>query len=300
MQIVIDRDRQILYTRSQSGAIGVSLIACSAFVLREPASTEAPSSHLHAVVAACMNYIKMQACNSPEGCLSGIGLLLAVHLLPYGAVEHGSSHHFLLCRCLTWEVQLRALSPGRLRCQRFWLIPRKVLLAFKNACMLRLLKEFCKLAASTWCQTPCSTLQGYRCMPKSLPTNALSAHFHCHILLAHVWGGCKNVSIRLANHLPGPFSVTAFAGQSPASSALVMIAPVPPSVSLDIHLMALTADGRRFYLSTLPPGTSLAAAPGRRTPSVLRNVRSRSAVPAPQHQGQSRCSDNPTGMISTL
>ena len=78
------------------------------------------------------------------------------------------------------------------------------------------------------------------------------------------------------------------AGQSPASSELVLIAPIPPSESLDIHLMALTADGRRFYLSTQLV-SSVAAAPGRRTPSVLRNVRSRSAIPAPQHQGQSRC-----------
>lgn len=77
------------------------------------------------------------------------------------------------------------------------------------------------------------------------------------------------------------------AGQSPASSDLVLIAPIPPSESLDIHLMALTADGRRFYLSTQLV-TSVAAGPGRRTPSVLRNVRSRSAIPAPQHQGQSR------------
>ena len=78
------------------------------------------------------------------------------------------------------------------------------------------------------------------------------------------------------------------AGQSPASSDLVLIAPIPPSESLDIHLMALTADGRRFYLSTQLV-SSVAAAPGRRTPSVLRNMRSRSAIPAPQHQGQSRC-----------
>lgn len=142
--------------------------------------------------------------------------------------------------------------------------------------------------------------QAYQHFPK--PINTCTQWWPSllrHVLLTCVLGGCKSVSIRLAIHPPGPTCMTAFAGQSRASSALVMIAPVPSSESADIHLMALTADGRRFYLSTQPPGTAVAAAPGKRTPSVLRNVRSRSAIPAPQHQGQSRCNTILSCMLST-
>lgn len=185
----------------------------------------------------------------------------------------------MLCRCLTWEVQGWALSPRRQRCRRFWLILRKVTYPSN---LLKLQKP----AVPAWWQAPCVCgCVISRCMPmgyihmQSGPSLQL-------VLLAHT----VFTTARMSGLQPTA-GMTAVAGQSPASSALVMIAPIPPSESVDIHLMALTADGRRFYLSTTQPGTSAAAATGRRTPSVLRNVsRSRSAIPAPQHQGQSRCS----------
>lgn len=81
-------------------------------------------------------------------------------------------------------------------------------------------------------------------------------------------------------------AVAPLAGQSSAGSALVLIAPISPSESSFIHLMAVTADGRRFYLSSQP--TNAPPAPVTKRPVALHNVTSRSAISPPAHQGQSR------------
>ncbi|KAL0048046.1 hypothetical protein WJX82_006459 [Trebouxia sp. C0006] len=75
-------------------------------------------------------------------------------------------------------------------------------------------------------------------------------------------------------------------GQSPAGSTIVLIAPIPPSESSSIHLMAVTADGRRVYLSSQP--VNAPPAPVTKRPVALYNVTSRSAITPPAHQGQSR------------
>ncbi|DBA89731.1 TPA: hypothetical protein ACH3X2_004613 [Trebouxia sp. C0005] len=75
-------------------------------------------------------------------------------------------------------------------------------------------------------------------------------------------------------------------GQSPAGSTIVLIAPIPPSESSAIHLMAVTADGRRVYLSSQP--VNAPPAPVTKRPLALYNVTSRSAITPPAHQGQSR------------
>lgn len=66
----------------------------------------------------------------------------------------------------------------------------------------------------------------------------------------------------------------------------MLLAPVPPSESAVIHLMAVTADGRRVFLSTQPANAAPSSAPKR--PSCLSIVYNKSAVPAPAHQGHSR------------
>ena len=78
------------------------------------------------------------------------------------------------------------------------------------------------------------------------------------------------------------------AGQNASGSALILVAPIPPSESSSIHLMAVTADGRLVYLSTqptsgAPPGNGL------RRPSCLNIVFNKRAIPAPASQGNSRC-----------
>ncbi|DBA94363.1 TPA: hypothetical protein ACH3X1_001969 [Trebouxia sp. C0004] len=75
-------------------------------------------------------------------------------------------------------------------------------------------------------------------------------------------------------------------GQSPAGSTIVLIAPIPPSESSSIHLMAVTADGRRVYLSSQPANAP--PPPVTKRPVALYNVTSRSAINPPAHQGQSR------------
>ena len=75
-------------------------------------------------------------------------------------------------------------------------------------------------------------------------------------------------------------------GQSPAGSTIMLIAPIPPSESSFIHLMAVTADGRRVYLSSQPANAP--PAPVTKRPVALYNVTSRSAITPPAHQGQSR------------
>ena len=79
-------------------------------------------------------------------------------------------------------------------------------------------------------------------------------------------------------------------GQSPAGSTIMLIAPIPPSESSFIHLMAVTADGRRVYLSSQP--INAPPAPVTKRPVALYNVTSRSAITPPAHQGQSRYTQN--------